>query len=282
MTPSCGAGPMRKFFHKLTLHFAILLVTAVIGFSTASYADDPLCDAGLWTQMTQRARLNGQQDLSTAENLIYKADSILEYTCLEQFSNWVPTHVSYYMNPTLAGGAVNQIIDSWIQNNYGHTYLGGRNGTDPAVNNTGDYNCNTMDYVWKIAKCMHAGDLAPQDNLTGVYEFLTTPDSRMLPSACTGPAVASMGNAPVVAAAGTIVLTAAPTGTNCGTVIPTGNVVNLTETRDTAYVNTFPIKGKGERKYNEKICSNPVCHYVPTGLDAGSCQPPQAAPAATP
>ncbi|MDB5491923.1 MAG: hypothetical protein JWO78_1772 [Micavibrio sp.] len=266
---------MQKLFHKLTLRFAILLAAGVIAFSTASYADDPLCDGALWTQMTQRARLNGQQDISRAENLIYKADSILEYTCLQQFTDYVPTHVSYYMNPTLAGGAINGIISNWISSNYGHTYLGGRNGADPAANaGGGDYNCNTMDYVWKIAKCLHAGDLAPQDNLGGVYEFLTAPDSRMLPSACTGPSTATLGNAPV-AAATQITLPPPLAATDCGTVIPTGTVVNLTETADTAFGSAFPQLASSNRRYNEKICANPACHYVPTDVDAGSCMPPQ-------
>lgn len=203
---------------------------------------------------------------------------------MQQFSDIIPTHVSYFMLPSLAGGGgtIDQIINTWINNNYGHTYLGGRNGADPAPQAAVDtYNCNTMDYVWRIAKCMHAGDLPPQDNLTGVYEFLTSPDSRLLPSACAGPAVAALGNAPV-AAGSAITLAVIPVGTACGNPIPTGNTVNLGETSETAYNNTFPTIAGGKRIYNEKICQNPACHYVPTSLDAGTCQPPAAPAAATP
>jgi hypothetical protein len=256
------------------IRLAAFLLIGILSSSLGAYADDPLCDGTLWTQMTQRAHLNGQQDISRVENLVYKPDSILEYSCLQLAVTDIPSHVSYYMTDSMINGLVAPMIQYYIYASYSHTFMGGRDTPGGGAAAAG-FNCDAMAYVWQMAKCMHAGNLAPQDTLGSVFEFLGAPDTRLLPTTCTTPDAATMGNAPV-AAASPIALTVQATGANCGAAIPTGTTVNISETSNTAFDNTFPAVGPG-RKYNEKICANPACHYVPTGVNTGTCQPPAAA-----
>lgn len=266
---------MLNRLHIIMLRFVFTLMIGMAAFSVASYADDPLCDNDLWTQMTQRGRLNGQMDVARAENLIYKADSILEYVCMERFIDQVPANISYYMTYAPINNLTKPTIQNWVFTNFGHTYLGGRVPPgDPNLPASGEpYDCSAMQYVWTIAHCMDYADLPPQDNMLSAFDFLNAPDMRLLPQACQAPDPAAYGLAPVPVPVPVLITTNMPTP-DCGIPIPTGNTIDFSETTAQAYPNVFPQLGGGGRVYKEKICSNPGCHYMPTGMDSGSCEPP--------
>lgn len=65
------------------LRFVFLLVLSA--WPAPARAQDPLCDVALFDQMVERGRLQGQRETKVVENLIYKPDSILEYTCFHNF-----------------------------------------------------------------------------------------------------------------------------------------------------------------------------------------------------
>ena len=249
-----------------------IFAIGLTAFSIASFADEPLCDNGIWTQMTERARLNGQMDQAKAENLVFKADSILEYSCFERFVDTAPANASYYMTYAGPNSLLKPTIENYLFTNFGHTFMGGRAlaGQPNLPSANAPYDCSAMYYVWSLAKCMNATERAPEDNMIGLFEFIAAPDSRTLPSACTAPSAAAFGSVPVVLPP-PIAITALLPAPDCGTPVPTGSIVDLSST-DTSKHRYFPPIAGG--RFNEKICTNPACTYVPTGFDTGNCVAP--------
>lgn len=263
---------------KKLLLVSVFCVLTLMAWSVAALAADPLCDDGLWKQMTDRARLNGQMDVARTENLVYKADSILEYSCLDQFINLAKGQMTYSFAPDFVNSAIVPLIQSWINTNYDHSSLGGRAQPEFTFAAGGaGYTCDVMKVVWNAAKCLNAGSLVPQDNLTSAFEFLKAGDIRVLPTACTAPGAAAFGATPLAAPVPAIKIGGIAPMPDCGIAVPTGNTIDLSDEQDTAYQGTFPKLASG-RKYQEKVCINPACHYTPTSETAGTCDPPKAGP----
>lgn len=241
---------------------AMTLFLFAASFGTAQ-AQDPLCDATLWTQMTQRATLLGQMETATAENLIYKPDSVLEYTCFNRFVSVSVYHMPYYMTPYYLTEIIQAGVTQYLYHNFGHTYLGGRlvpggAATPPPA---GTYVCDAMTWVWEAAKCLNFSQTEPQDSIYDLITFAGAVDIRQKPNACTNsPFPGAYGDLPVK---GEYVSAKIPlTPVDCGQPIPTGLVISQ------------PLNDGESRPetYNEKICPNPACHYLPTAMDSGICQ----------
>lgn len=263
---------MRKTGQILAGFFLLVLMA----WSVSAQAANPMCDDVLWTQMSERARLHGQMDVSTMENMVYKADSILEYTCFDRVAVAANAHASYHSTPGFVNGSLLPMVSAWINNNYGHSSMGGRATPElvfaPATGT--DYTCNQMQVVWDAAKCMNIGALSPQDNMMGILEFLNAPDSRQLPAACTGPDKTAFGTVPTstTTPGDPIEIGGLALMPDCGVAIPTGHLVDL-GTVNMENNKAFPAVA--DNRYYEKICTNPACTYVPTGLNTGNCTPPQ-------
>lgn len=266
------------------LNLAILLFALLSG-GYAMAAQDPLCDVGLLDQMNQRGRLHTQLDTASAKNLIYKPDSVLEYTCFDKFVTMVNDKAPYYMNREYNETVVQPGLRDYLSANFGHSYLGGRTPAEsaPAETASTDYTCDAMGKVWQTARCLNYGMLSPQDDFFDLASFIGAEDIRKLPSpACTAPDGAQFGIVPIkgtaISTLGSVAGGPAPrpdttsggsgggssggSGVDCGTPIPTGNRV------------TIPSTQAGDTRpetYNEKICPNPACNYVPTSEDSGTC-----------
>lgn len=231
--------------HGLCIAFVLALVLTVLpaGIRSAGAALDPLCDQGLFDQMVERARLQGQRRTAVEENLIYKPDSVLEYTCFDTG-----------VNP----------VSAYLAGNFGHEYLGGRAPAGLPITYTGPV-CDAMTVIWDAARCMNFSPVDPEDNYYDLNAFMTAPEIRRFPTTCTVPPSVAFGS--VVATATPIAFTPATSpltpATDCGLPIPTGNVIDISV-------------GPGETRparFNEKLCPNPTCTYIPTGFDAGNCVP---------
>lgn len=156
------------------------------------------CDTQVWRAMESRAHLETEREIMQNQNLIFKADSILNYTCFDSFAAHATkhvgilfTHTSYFSgSPIIPWGKeygmdynMNEVIiksmEPYIETNFDHTYLGGRGvhlGLGKPVineipNKGGQYKCDVMNEVWKVAKCMnfmHTKEFAATD---GFYPF---------------------------------------------------------------------------------------------------------------
>lgn len=188
------------------------------------------CDTQVWQTMDAKARLETEREIMANQTLIYKPDSILNYTCFDQFAAHATanlgvlfTHTTYFggspILPWSGSEGMDTAIDrtviaslqTYLSENFRHTYLGGRGdevglsvkpGPGQNVSPQGrSYACNHMGQVWAIAKCInfnHNGkfndtdgfypfaDLAPMTGGQPVKGYQQIGDTRRFPTACGG------------------------------------------------------------------------------------------------
>lgn len=194
----------------MNLRTGILILFLVSGLSVLAASSNDACaqsggiakqtcDTQVWRTMENRARLETEREIMQNQNLIFKADSILSYTCFDSFAahaaqNVGPlfTHTTYFTgtqvikwgSPYGMDYAMDRVVIAsmipYIESNFGHSYLGGRGehvGLGRPVTNHipsrgGSYSCSVMSEVWRVAKCLnfiHTQSFATTD---GFYPFI--------------------------------------------------------------------------------------------------------------
>lgn len=251
---------------KFSVVYALRLILTgiVMLIPGAASAEVGICEGDVWSQMQMRARLHGQMDLAVAENLIYKPDSVLEYTCFDRFITVLGANASFYIDPGLLDVIIRYSMEEYLFENFGHTYMGGRappNNT-PAPGGT-EYICSAMTAVWSMAKCLNSENTHPTNgSIIDVHytlaDFITADDIRVLPNVCVPPEPTQFGNVPVdpmpPITTGYLAIGA------CGDPIPTGLTADI---EPKSGENRPPI-------FEDNICPNPTCTYNPNG---DTCEP---------
>jgi len=172
-------GHLGKQYVFIALFCAFLAVgiNAAIPRACAGGAGEikPGCDEEYMDAMEARAWLQGQRRISQNQNLVFKNDSVIEYSCFNQLLGWLAAKPGarrfsendppYPTWPSVANvdtqsldtallNMVNAPMEMHLQN-FGHTFLGGRTvdagGTGIPW---GQYDCQAMQYVWERARCM--------------------------------------------------------------------------------------------------------------------------------
>lgn len=176
--------------HKLLLLSLFALSGMFIGQqeSLAQEIAEQPCDPAVYKQMSSRAWLESEREIMQNQNLIFKADSVLEYVCFDQFLSkaaWeggdVFTHTTYFGTEIIPRGTDNSLetaLERTVYNpfvahksaNFGHSLLGGRGefldpplgfldiGTEvypPTAGQGKVYGCGYMRDVWRTAKCLN-------------------------------------------------------------------------------------------------------------------------------
>lgn len=168
-------------------------------------ADSP-CDPKYYDSLKARAWMEAQREITSNQTLIFKPDSVLEYTCFDQFmyemnrdapkmfsghTRWgtiLPPNSMLTTLESVIGGA----YDAYLESNFNHNLLGGRSETeaytrDPRGNPTsfGNYDCDIMGNIWQEAKCRDF-IASEHDGFFTFDEYADTdnPDRRTLPNAC--------------------------------------------------------------------------------------------------
>lgn len=154
------------------------------------------CDTDVWTTMTDRARLETEREIMQNQNLIFKPDSVLQYTCFDNFASHAAneigdlfTHTAYWgaiiipkAGPNGMPAAITNVVLSslgtYLNSSFNYSLLGGRGAslslpspTPLASATAGSYSCGVMANVWQAAKCldfMHTSGFA---NTDGYYPF---------------------------------------------------------------------------------------------------------------
>jgi hypothetical protein len=218
--------------------------------------------------------------------LIFKPDSVLEYTCfdsyLDHMVNSTMTRPLFSMSPRWGGPAgdisaslsnVASAAAGYDTSNFTLGVLGGRTSVPYPVRSTAvpnTYGCNTMNEVWNVAKCMNFIQNPDTDGFFTFADYAGSADKRTLPSPCTAP-VAWQNNLDIALldppwqedAVFTYFEDIFPRSTACGdptfSKLRTGLVINRADSTP--------------KIYNEYICLVPGCHYVPSSMNAGTCTP---------
>lgn len=194
---------------NMSVYFRILVLAGLLGIPFAmSPSRDACagiatqsCDPQVWQALQDRAELETQREVMQNQNLIFKPDSILHYTCFDRMAAHAAatigplfTHSTYFggMQIRWEGGsgyigmgdaidnAVGISMRNYLTGSFSHTYLGGRGGflgmaapvvADIPQRGAQPYQCDVMQTVWRTAKCLNFVHNATFANTDGYYPF---------------------------------------------------------------------------------------------------------------
>lgn len=170
----------------LPVMMAVILGTMFSASATFAQVIQPTCDPAYWGQLKERAWLEAQREVTQNQNLIFKADSILSYTCFPEWAAQAASVGSLFSGGGLVG-AVNSLAvgpaRNYVATNFTPgNYLGGRYPSGAV--------CDLMRAVWARAKCQNFIDtgFAGGGALDGFYTFLELQDNaadpRLYPTPC--------------------------------------------------------------------------------------------------
>ncbi len=196
-------------YSNFLLVFCMFWLLSGVFFVANSAAQDirPGCDPEYMDALEAKSWLLAQRRITQNKNLILKPDSVLEYSCFDQYINFLVTNQEgrrfsenfpVYANWGVVDGitvssldtALDEIViqplTAYIDTNFPHTFLGGRVEEDPETFLVaGDYSCETMSFVWQAARCTNFMDAGTEerDALDGFYDFpfYVTNDPRRFP-----------------------------------------------------------------------------------------------------
>lgn len=272
------------------LLFAFYFVPAEQNAACAGAIAATPCDPLYYESLEARALLEADREVTQNQNLIYKPDSVLSYTCFDRYLEELGDHADEMFSETFRWGEVlgaNQIdhmnvalenlveqqMIPYLQLNFhgdNTNYLGGRasrarpepDGDVP----DGSYQCEEMEAVWMEAKCYDFQEIPDQDGFFTFEHYASSADKRVLPSPCTTrpPFDANLQRAllnPPWQDDPTLTYLDRFDAAECGSIppVPTGIRVER------------PVINP--RTYNERVCLQPGCHYQPTGGGASTCVP---------
>lgn len=202
-----------NFFDRIeqtlfTVFFVILGLSTVVSYP--SYAQSPpvvdaeipdSCDPDYMDILNIRGYLEGKRELETAQRIILKPDSVLEYSCFHEESIWYASYagrfseygynpqpgnpagfdgvpVAYRILPNSLDNALGLVVQNTMVrflDSFSHIYGG---GTYPIAANPAS-GCNPMNIVWHTAKCQNF-----DPNWWVRFENLASADIRVFPIPC--------------------------------------------------------------------------------------------------
>lgn len=267
---------LRQCLGSLSKGFVVF--TALTAITVPAFAQSATCDPQYWESMKSRAWAEAQREITQNQNIIYKADSVLEYSCFDNFLEALATvvHTQHALfsetqqwgsvsTSTNMVNALNTLVanslPNYIGSNFGHKYLGDRSTEDYTVGTAGGgtatYSCDVMAKVWQAAKCINFIDRASIDDFFYLSKYDGW-DPRELPSgyACTADTrwAAELSKAK-----------------NDANQYPKETFNMYTNFYDTASCNApaiptgVTVTRSGMAAYQEHICANPGCAFDKSG-----------------
>jgi hypothetical protein len=195
-----------KIVSFVAMSLALIAIASPKAHAAAVFADST-CDSTYYDSLEARAWLEAQREITQNQNLIFKPDSVLEYTCFESHLNQVADASDNLFsglsrwgggeNMSSALGGIASAHRNYDQSNFAHDGLGGRGDfsgftPDLAVHKLASstvskdtYECKVMKEVWEKAKCMDFLADASHDGFFTFAEYAAeSDDKRFLPSQC--------------------------------------------------------------------------------------------------
>ncbi len=259
--------------------FVTALMTAAtvtfLSFSVAHAGVPASCDPDYWNAMKGKAWMEAQREIEQNQNLIYKADSVLEYTCFDKFLNLLAKSAPDLFSETTHWGAITPATDmanaleilvgtaaaDYVNDNFNHKFLGDRTDTPTytlGAITAGDYNCDVMSQVWERAKCMNFVDKPVHDDFFDLTMYDGN-DARRLPTVCTAD-TRWAANSQFAANTG-------PTKYKTETYNTYAAFFNVTACAAPAIPTGVRVIRPPLAAYDERICVNPGCAHN----GAGAC-----------
>lgn len=196
---------------NMGVYFRILVLAGLLGIPFAvSPSQDACagiatqsCDPQVWKALQDRAELETQREVMQNQNLIFKPDSVLHYTCFERLAAHAAATIGPLFTHSTYFGGVEQIrweggagyigmgdaMDSVVeesmrryvtQGSFNYHPLGGRGQflgmtqfevIDIPQRGLVPYACSVMQNVWQTAKCLNFVHNATFADTDGYYPF---------------------------------------------------------------------------------------------------------------
>jgi len=266
---------------KLTVFIALSLLTGMTG-AQAQIANSA-CDPSYYESLEARAWLEAQREITQNQNLIAKPDSVLAYSCFDQFAFELAKATREMFSETdrwdsTSGSSLGRVAEPLIGasygmhliNNFGHSFRGGRGQGKPnpkgsvSASNSNSYNCAVMGEVWEAAQCANFIERS-HDGFFTLAEYTDGDDKRKLPRAC-GAIKGQLKNNYDRSGLNATPDTAVPWLSDDAKSYP--QFKSTGECGDTPPVETGLTVKRGTRtagasEFAEKICLQPGCYYDP-------------------
>ncbi len=189
--------------------YAALFLCAVllaVGFTShalaqaSAFAESP-CDPWYYDSLKSRAWMEAQREVTQNQNLISKPDSVLEYTCFDQFASVMAANAHKMFSENRRWGKIEDVnlgdmattlqntvgtpLQAYVSSNFDGPFMDGRVNADNNIaeikavdgNNFKTYNCNKMNEVWNLAKCTDFAEKGG-DGFFTLEDYATGPDKR--------------------------------------------------------------------------------------------------------
>jgi hypothetical protein len=305
----------KAFFvsHYVALLALLLLIPLMlvqkpdVACAGAAIAPTP-CDPTYYESLENRAWLEAQREITQNQNLIFKPDSVLSYTCFEQYlgvlanqtqnmfsesNRWgneiLGANQNVSMDTALSRLVIQALVPFLELNFHGGSNrrtLGNRPGApnrsrpENTHNTTpmpSGYNCSLMNQVWMAAKCYNFAT-QPNDGFFTFENYDTTADKRLYPTPC---AAGPDYGAPIIAAG--LNPTSPPpwpadiTQTYFGMLSATADPSIATDCSDSRRIPSgVQVRRtlQSPTTFQEFVCLEAGCHYQPpSGGGSGTCVP---------
>lgn len=260
----------------LRIAFCLCLFQAV----PASAQIPDTCDADYYDVLRARSYAEGKREMETAQRIILKPDSVLEYSCFNDTLQDLGAYTEHFSETGLNGGnpppefngisppggvmtsnnldnALNTVVRSALidfLDNFWHTYGGGTFTLSPIP----AAGCNPMNVVWQASKCTNF-----DPSWWVRFEDLATQDIRNYPIPCGEPG----RNANISAALAAAFPPPADPVTSGSMNVYTGYVDSVTDCSAAVPIETgISFELSNGTPIDDAVCVVPGCNY-----DGSSC-----------
>lgn len=263
-----------------------LLTIAFSGMVAGLLASSPLyaqtaCDPQFMDAIEARGFVESARENAQNQNLIYKPDGVFEYSCFRSHVPPVQSNaVSLFRAGSLNTVTVNP-INTYTFANYNDVYLNSRY-VDPGLAAPPAGMCNAIASVWEAARCINFYNRTDLDAFFDLSHYTANEPRQLPPSlgACPALPYSKINMALDIAYNNNTAIWTMPpylqdatdyiadpvdpqtdmyTPGVCQDPIPTGMMV------------TDMNSPMGTTPFEEKICANPACVYMP---DSDDCSMP--------
>ncbi|MGQ0527022.1 MAG: hypothetical protein ACT4OY_03175 [Alphaproteobacteria bacterium] len=149
------------------------------------------CDTKYYESLKSRAWLEAQREITQNQNLIFKPDSVLQYTCFDQFIGVLGSKAGGMFSdspPPPTGGPLGTVlinlvgtaVNKYLTANFSGPMLSGRSTITYSPTYSSSYNCTVMNRIWKEAKCMNFA-AEPEEGFFTFAQYASSSDKRLPP-----------------------------------------------------------------------------------------------------
>lgn len=263
-------------------------VAACLGFAAAmallavpagrALAAEGGCDPAFMQSIVGRGYSAARRDSAQNKNLIYKPDSVLEYSCYFGFLTHGEQHTPMSVPAQYWDKLVTTPAFNFLANSFGHVYMGGHYATGQPWLPNGDYICSAIAKMWDFARCVNAVPDAANEDFFDLSWYINN-DPRKYPPDYMACEPVMRTNDLADAYNGhqemwLLPMDLAPDG-QAYAIDPVKTYANLTSwTVNNECGEPIPTGLRIYRKdtdYDEYICAKPGCTYVPANTGKGQC-----------